>query len=99
MRALLLLLLLPAPGLADDWSDRKCALYQSAFDHAVAALGQDGLRPGFLEENDAFIANGCAGPEKVCARTDQEIALANMLTVMTMSEGMASTFVPFSCAP
>ena len=81
------------------WTLEKCALYQHAVNDAINLLGQDGLRVGFLEENANFIAAGCHRTDAICAVTDQEIALANLLTVMTMNEGMASTFVPFSCKP
>lgn len=95
---LLALCALPAPAMSqDDWSRRKCDLYQLAFDDALAARGTTGLRPDFLTANDAFIASGCLTQGSVCARTDEEIALADLLTVMTMNEGMASTFVPFAC--
>ncbi|WP_136635657.1 hypothetical protein [Pseudooceanicola onchidii] len=95
---LALVLALSAHGAqADDWSDRKCALYQDAVTDALHALGADGIRPEFTDQNEAFLAGGCTGPEKVCAVTPEERALADMLTVMTMNEGMASTFVPFAC--
>lgn len=88
------------PGVAaadGDWTARKCVLYEAAFADAVAILGKTGLRPAFLRQNDAFIASGCVTQGGVCAETPEEIALADMLTVMTMNEGMASTFVPFGC--
>jgi hypothetical protein len=86
----------PAP-LPADWSAEKCDLYQQAFSDALAAVGPAGLRPGFLAQNDAFIASGCTTQGSVCAETEAEIALADLLTIMTMNEGMASTFVPFGC--
>ena len=86
-----------APAPADAWSKRKCSLYQQAVADALATLGSTGLRPEFLSENNAFIASGCTAPTDICARTEQEFTLANLLTVMTMNEGMASTFVPFGC--
>ncbi|QIE44631.1 hypothetical protein G5B38_03280 [Pseudohalocynthiibacter aestuariivivens] len=89
---------LPLSAVAqDDWSQRKCDLYQQAFADAVTAQGAVGLRPEFLNQNAGFIASGCLTQGTVCARTAEEIALANLLTVMTMNEGMASTFVPFAC--
>lgn len=82
---------------AEDWSQRKCALYAAAVQDALAALGPDGLRPAFLTGNRAFIASGCVAPRRICAETAQEYAFADLLTVMTMNEGMASTFVTFGC--
>lgn len=37
-------------------------------------------------------------PADVCPVTEAELELANLLTIMTMNEGMASTFVPFKCS-
>ncbi|WP_037272348.1 hypothetical protein [Roseovarius mucosus] len=82
---------------ADTWTLRKCALYAQATEDALAALGQEGLSPRFLEENKAFIRSGCVAPARICAQTAQDYALADLLTMMTMNEGMASTFVPFGC--
>ncbi|RID92990.1 hypothetical protein D2N39_04860 [Gemmobacter lutimaris] len=96
--------LLAQPVLAQDasqdgqtWTERKCALYQQAFDDALHAIGRDGIRKTFLARNTAFIEGGCTDNAKLCPETGKEIELANLLTVMTMNEGMASTFVPFGC--
>lgn len=82
---------------ADAWTLRKCALYAQATDDALAVLGQEGISPRFLEENQTFIRSGCVAPAGICAQTAQDYALADLLTMMTMNEGMASTFVPFGC--
>ena len=82
---------------ADAWTLRKCALYAQATDDALAALGVEGLSPSFIPENQYFIDSGCMAPTRICATTDQDYALADLLTMMTMNEGMASTFVPFGC--
>lgn len=79
------------------WPEQKCVLHDRAVDAALAHLGQDGLTEEFLTDNRAFIENGCQTPGNVCPRTDAEFKLVNLLTVMTMNEGMASTFVPFRC--
>ena len=102
---LLLTLALAAPAhnppqvFKADWAAKKCGLYQLAFQDAIGMLGMAGLGSAFLEQNDEVIASGCAANIRVCAKTSEEIALADLLTVMTMNEGMASTFVPFSCKP
>ena len=88
------------PAAAQDgWSARKCTLYAEAVTDAIALQGVTGLGAEFRAQNAAFIAAGCPAQFQVCARSDQEIALADLLTVMTMNEGMASTFVPFGCDP
>jgi hypothetical protein len=79
------------------WTEQKCVLYQRAWDSAYAAIGPDGISAEFISKNTAFVSTGCQEPIGVCPRSDEEINMANMLTVMTMSEGMASTFVPFNC--
>ncbi|MFX0545851.1 hypothetical protein ACEWPL_009930 [Roseovarius sp. S1116L3] len=95
------ILLAHAPGMAHaispDWSARKCSLYSAAFTDALAARGTEGLRPEFLAANEAFIASRCREVPDLCAEGPEEVALIDMLTVMTMNEGMASTFVPFAC--
>lgn len=82
---------------AASWSENKCALYRSADDDARSILGAAGMRPGFLEKNEQFIAGGCQDRGNVCPQSEKEIEFANLLTIMTMNEGMASTFVPFGC--
>ncbi|MBR9862678.1 MAG: hypothetical protein GYB24_04475 [Rhodobacteraceae bacterium] len=97
--AVAVLCILASPALGDQWTAQKCSLYQIAFRDAVGMLGDEGLREVFLQQNEAFITSGCTEQGHVCAKTPQEIKLADLLTVMTMNEGMASTFVPFGCKP
>lgn len=79
------------------WSEQKCVLYGQAVEDALGLQGMDGLRDVFLTENQSFLDGGCQTPGQVCPITDAELKLANLLTRMTMNEGMASTFVPFRC--
>ncbi len=85
------------PATAQDWAAQKCALYALAVEDALVILGREGLADSFLAQNAEFIASGCVAPRKICGTTRQELDFANMLTIMTMNEGMASTFVPFGC--
>lgn len=90
------------PVIAQDlegltWREQKCVLYGRAVETAVASIGKDGLRENFLADNLAFIDGGCQGKGNICPVTGAEIEFANLLTVLTMNEGMASTFVPFNC--
>lgn len=92
----------PVAGLAQSqdglsWSAQKCVLYESAVGDALQMLGRAGIREGFLEQNARFIAGGCVADADICPKTAREFDLVNLLTVMTMNEGMASTFVPFAC--
>ncbi|MCC1481282.1 hypothetical protein [Roseibaca sp. Y0-43] len=82
---------------AQTWTERKCTLYAAALEDALGLVGRDGISDGFLTANAAFIAQGCTERGRICPKSDQERALADLLTVMTMNEGMASTFVPFAC--
>lgn len=79
------------------WSEQKCVLYAHAVEDALGFQGADGLREAFLNGNQSFIDSGCQSADRVCPITDAERELANLLTIMTMNEGMASTFVPFGC--
>jgi hypothetical protein len=89
-----------AAGLADDaWTTRKCEIYATAWSRALDLHGDAGLGGAFIESQEAFIASGCADGTKVCPTSDAEIRLADTLTILSMNEGMASTFVPFACPP
>lgn len=80
-----------------NWSEQKCALYESAVKDAISLQGLEGLTMDFLTQNQVFIDNGCTERVQICPMTDEEWKLADLLTKMTMNEGMASTFVPFGC--
>ena len=79
------------------WPERKCVLYQRAWDAALQSVDQSGVSQTFVAQNDVFVAKGCTERTPVCPRSPAEFEMANLLTVMTMNEGMASTFVPFTC--
>ncbi|MGH1329611.1 MAG: hypothetical protein ACRBBK_01905 [Paracoccaceae bacterium] len=79
------------------WRAQKCVLYQAAVRDAIALQGDEGLSAAFLAANARFMAGGCELEARICLTSPQEFELANMLTIMTMNEGMASTFVPFGC--
>jgi hypothetical protein len=76
----------------------KCAQYRHAYAFATARQGMRGLGKDFLEKHDAFLASGCTLPPDVCALSVEEVELANLLIVLGMNQGMASTFFPFKCA-
>lgn len=79
------------------WVEQKCVLYQSAWDWAIDSVGVERISANFIADNDRFVGSGCLADIPVCPSNDAEFEMANMLTVMTMNEGMASTFVPFAC--
>lgn len=80
-----------------SWTQRKCQLYADATAAALSWTEPEGLSGEFLDRHAAFLASGCTRPHDVCPRSPEEIALADLLLAMSMSEGMASTFVPFAC--
>lgn len=82
---------------ADDWTRQKCDLYSAAWQDVEASQGMAGVSDDFLEKNRNFIALGCPESMRICAVSPEDIDLANLLTVLSMNEGMASTFVPFGC--
>jgi hypothetical protein len=82
---------------AMSWTEQKCTLYARAFDDAVGMVDADRLSAAFLARNEAFIAGGCTEYIRICPTSAEEYRLADILTLMTMNEGMASTFVPFGC--
>lgn len=98
----LLLLAATAPALAQEdaaqrWTRQKCALYTDAWAQAFSWSEPASLRPAFLQAHQAFLASGCSGEAKVCPRTEAELALANQLSLMALSEGLAGSFLPFAC--
>lgn len=81
----------------EDWARQKCALYASAWQQVLETADLQDIGADFIAAHQRFIDSGCDAGIRVCARTRAEIALADLLTVLSMNEGMASTFVPFGC--
>lgn len=93
----------PIPGAGAEeparpsWAQVKCERYAKGWAQALARQGKAGLGREFLERHAAFVASGCAGAADVCARTPEELALANTMVIVAMNAGAASTFPPFAC--
>jgi hypothetical protein len=91
------------PGLAqtptppENWPAIKCERYTKAYGEALSRLGRKGLGQDFLDDHEAFLASGCSIKGEVCPRSAEELNLANIMVVMGMNQGMASTFMPFAC--
>ena len=66
-------------------------LAQIRFDNALALFDE------FVRANERFIAEGCSSGVDICPSTEQELSLANALTIDSMNFGTASTFLPFVC--
>ncbi|MDN5788543.1 hypothetical protein [Pseudorhodobacter sp.] len=84
-------------ALGQDWTARKCVLYSEAWDWVRDTHDMTGIRPEFLTEHQSFLDRGCDQEMEICPVTPEEIKLVDVLTILSMNEGMASTFVPFSC--
>lgn len=80
-----------------DWPTEKCNRYRKAYDQSIAYLGKKGLSADFLASHDAFLASNCQARAEVCARSKEELELANRLVLMAMNSGMSGTFLPFTC--
>lgn len=79
-----------------EWQVTKCRVYSEALERLEAA-GLEGLSPAFLEENAAFLEEGCIARIAVCPRTQADLTAANILTIASMNAGTASSFLPFDC--
>ncbi|MGO4405076.1 hypothetical protein AB4Z10_12525 [Bosea sp. RAF48] len=84
-------------GPASDWPTEKCNRYRKAYEQALNRQGKQGLGPDFLASHDAFLASNCQARAEVCARSKQELELANKLVLMAMNSGLSGTFLPFYC--
>jgi hypothetical protein len=84
-------------GRAQSWSEVKCERYRKAWTEALARRGTQGLGPDFIARHEAFLATGCTAKADVCPRSAEELDLANVLTILAMNAGTASTFLPFAC--
>jgi hypothetical protein len=91
-----------APALAQnapskDWREVKCERYRAAWTEALSRRGTKGIGREFLDNHEAFLASGCTTQGNVCPRSEEELALANIMVVAAMNAGTASTFPPFAC--
>lgn len=85
-----------ASALASTWSERKCELYTAAWNDATRGSGLAGISAEFLASHADFLASGCRAGT-VCPRGRAEVALADLLSLMAVAEGMAGSFLPFRC--
>ncbi|MGV3577111.1 MAG: hypothetical protein ACO1O4_18460 [Devosia sp.] len=98
--ALTVALLLISPANAEEpsaWQQQKCALYTDAWTRALGSIGSDDINYNFLATNENFIASGCTEQIAICPQSNQERDIADLITLVMMNEGAASTFLPFRC--
>jgi hypothetical protein len=82
---------------ARNWNAEKCERYRASWGEAMTRFGTNGLGEDFLARHAAFLASGCRNRPAVCPRSEQELALADAMTIAAMNAGAASSFVPFAC--
>ena len=82
----------------DSWTERKCVLYTAAWKRVVGDERPAGVSEEFVSEHDAFLASGCLDRGRVCPRSPRELEIADILSLMAVSEGMAGSFLPFDCS-
>ena len=85
------------PPSPRSWVEVKCDNYRSAWNFTLARRSRKGLGEEFLARHAAFIASGCTAPADVCPRSPEELDLANVMVILAMNAGTASTFLPFAC--
>lgn len=81
----------------EAWAAEKCRIYAAAWARAIDERGTAGLGEEFLLAQQRFLDSGCSGPREVCPRSPQELALADLLSVAAINEGMTGSFLPFAC--
>ncbi|MHA7773700.1 hypothetical protein [Roseibium sp. M-1] len=84
----------------ETWEERRvrrCAYYRELVEVAFENIDRAKLGARFLAEHEAFIDGGCFADKAVCPATPAELAFADILTMMTVSANMGSTFTPFRC--
>ncbi|WP_417259043.1 hypothetical protein [Celeribacter sp.] len=90
------LLPVAAQAISPEWTAEKCSRYARAWDMATQGP-RVGLSDDFIADHDAFLASGCTIRGEVCPRSEQERALADMLSLMAVAEGATGSFLPFHC--
>lgn len=58
----------------------------------------DGLSPEFVAAHAAFLASGCRA-RAACPRREEEVAMADLMTILAVNAGISGTFLPFVCRP
>jgi hypothetical protein len=90
-----------SPAFAEETREqkraRRCAYYQEIVRVAFENVSRSQMRADFIARHDAFIEGGCFADKAVCPKTPAEFAFADILTMMTVSANMGSTFTPFRC--
>lgn len=81
----------------ESWPKIKCDNYRKAWQFTLARRDRRGLGAEFIAAHEAFLASDCQGERNVCPRSKEELDLANLMVILAMNAGTASTFLPFAC--
>ena len=84
-------------GPPPNWPQVKCERYTKAWAQTLERRGTRGLGQSFLDSHQAFLESGCTARADVCPRSAEELELANIMVILAMNAGTASTFLPFAC--
>ena len=82
---------------AQSWTEVKCARYTEGARRVMRRQASTGVSREFLDRHEAFLASNCSARADICPATQEEIALADTLTILAVNGGTAGTFLPFSC--
>ena len=82
---------------SENWPEVKCERYKQAWSDVARTTRDARLGTGILDRHEAFLASGCTARADVCPRSAQELELANIMVILAMNAGTASTFPPFFC--
>lgn len=102
MRAVAALAVLLVAGAAAAQPARetpspRCPRYAADWAEVQRRFGTEGLGADFLARHEGFIASGCRSRVEVCPGTPAEQRIADVMTILAMNAGAASSFVPFRC--
>ncbi|MCC9625755.1 hypothetical protein LPB41_29120 [Thalassospira sp. MA62] len=82
---------------AKSWRAQKCSLYQQIRNEMFETIPPSALSPEFVQAEDDYIENGCAGRAYACPKSDIELDYANQMSFAMMSQGLTGTFLPYGC--
>lgn len=82
---------------ARDTPSPRCPRYAADWGEALRRFGSVGLGADFVARHDEFLASGCRSRVAVCPATPAEQRMADVMTILAMNAGAASSFVPFRC--
>jgi hypothetical protein len=80
-----------------SWRAEKCAVFQETRNEISSAFAGKRLGAEFVEAEENYIKNGCAGRAYACPKSASELDYANQMSFSMMSHGLSGTFLPYGC--